>query len=301
MLKASVVGVGFMGCLHARIYDELPGIDFVGIFDLMKEAMSDTAKKYNVIAFNDIDEMIKSSDIISVAVPTVLHYETAVKCLAKNKHLLIEKPLAATLSEAKKIVETAEEKNIIIAVGYIERFNSGVMELLKILRGKSIKEIEIYRMAPPANRANDVSVVFDLMIHDIDIACAITGSDPKEMTAKGEKINSAVLNNVTTEIVFDNGIKARIHASKVAEEKKRLIRVVCEDFVIEADLITKTIKQKDVKGESLISPAYIEPIKAEILDFVNAVEKGAKPRVSAADSLISLSIANEIEKKALVQ
>lgn len=299
MLKAGVIGTGFMGGLHVRVYSELTKIDFAGIFDQQEQASEAMSKKYGVASFKSMDDLLKNTDIVSIAVPTSLHHGISLKCLAAGKHILVEKPLAATVDEAVDIIKKAEENKLVAAVGYIERFNPAVLELIKLLSGKKIKEIYATRLAPPVNRANDVSVVFDLMIHDIDIVGTIAGSKVNAIEASGKMIDSSVLNDVTCILSYENGIKAKIVSNKVADQKKRALKVVCDDCVFEADLIAKTIRQKDLKGESLISPASLEPIKAEILDFIDAVEKGTKPKVSAADSLTSLKIAYEIEKKAL--
>ena len=294
-LRAGVIGVGFMGALHCKAYSLLNDIDFVGVFDADQNKAKEIAVKFNTNSFVDLESLLNNVDIVSVATPTTLHYEICLKCIDHKKHMLIEKPIAATLSQAKDLVDRIEKSSLLSAVGYIERFNPAVIELFKLLDGKEIKTIEAIRVAPRVNRANDVSAIFDLMIHDIDIVMALTKSIPKYFESVGEKIDSDVYNRVSAQIIFNNGVKALLFADKNANKKERKIKIKCEDFSLEADLINKKIYHSK-KGEYFVENQE-EPIVMEVKNFVESVKTSQKPVVSAKDSFKSFQVAWDFEEK----
>jgi virulence factor len=299
MLKACVIGAGFMGELHCKTYAALKDIEFTGAFDADEHRASEIAAKYSVKSFGSIEELISRVDIASIAVPTVHHYKTAMLCAEKGVHMLIEKPITATLEEADGLVKMIDKTGITAGVGYIERFNPCVIELIKLLKGKIIRSLKAVRLAPPAHRANDVSVVIDLMLHDIDIVLNIVDSDIKGVEANGRKTGSDVLNDVSANLDFGCGVTAEFVSNKVAREKSRTIVVECEDCTVKADLIKRVIVvAAPGKTEKFIEAAGEEPIKAEIIDFIGSVREKTSPRVSAKDSLRSFKLACEIEKTA---
>ena len=286
-----------MGQLHCKAYSSLGEIEFAGIYDEDKSRAEEVSKKYGVKSFASQGELIEAADAISISVPTVLHYSICMDCLSKDRHILIEKPIAATLEQAREIVLKVGQNPATAAVGYIERFNPVVLEFLRLLQGRRVRYIEANRAAPRVDRANDVSAVFDLMIHDIDIALAAVQDDPKSVTAVGEKIGSSVFNKATAEIVFSGGAKAVLSTDKTAPEKIRKIKAVCDGFMVEADLLKKTVKH-NLDGSFRVYPVDgPEPIKEEIRDFVDSVKGLKSPRVSAKDSLRSFELAWEIEQK----
>lgn len=297
MLRFGVAGAGFMGALHCKAYSSFDDIKFAGIFDADENRAEEISAKYGVEAFDSLEDLIKNVDAVSLAAPTILHFDLAMKCIDAGIHLLIEKPIAGNISQAKEIIEKAAHKKLVAAVGYIERFNPVVLELLNAVKGKKIRSIEAVRHAPKVNRANDVSAVFDLMIHDIDIVLAAAKKNVKTVCAIGERIDSPVFNKVDAELVFEGGIKAILSTSKVAQEKVRTIKMVCDEMFIEADLLAKTIKiVKDGKSE-LSNIEGQESIIAEVRDFIDAVKGKKKPKISAKDSFRSFEIAWDIEER----
>ncbi len=297
MIKTAVIGTGFMGQLHCKAYSSLAGIEFAGIYDADQDRAAEISSRFGVKNFSSPNELIDTADAVSIAVPTVLHYGLCMDCLAKDKHLLIEKPIAATIGQAREIVIKLEQSPVVAVVGYIERFNPVVIEFLRLLKGHRVKYFEATRSAPRVDRANDVSAVFDLMIHDIDIALAAVQDQPRSVTAIGEKIDSSVFNKASAEVVFRGGGKAILSTDKTAPEKVRKIKAVCNGFTVEADLLKKTVKH-NACGKFRVDPVEgPEPIKEEIKDFVDSVKGLKTPRVSAKDSLRSFELAWEIEEK----
>lgn len=297
MIKTAVIGSGFMGQLHCKAYAALEGIEFAGIFDADQKRAAEAAEKYGVKSFSSHAELIEAADAVSIAVPTVLHHSICMDCLSKDRHILIEKPIAATLEQAREIVMRVGESPVTAAVGYIERFNPVVLEFLRLLQGHRVRQIEAVRSAPRVDRANDVSAVFDLMIHDIDIALAAVQDEPKNVIAVGEKIDSPVFNKASAEIIFSGGAKALLSTDKTAPEKTRKLKAVCNGYTVEADLLKKTIKH-NLDGVFRVYPVDgPESIKEEIRDFVDSVKGLKAPLVSAKDSLRSFELAWEIESK----
>lgn len=297
MIRTAVIGSGFMGQLHCKAYAALEGIEFAGIYDADKDRAAEVSKKYGVKSFGSQQELIEAVDAVSIAVPTVLHYAVCMDCLSKDRHILIEKPVAATLEQAREIVMKADQGPVTAAVGYIERFNPVVIEFLRLLQGHRIRQLEAMRAAPRVDRANDVSAVFDLMIHDIDIALAAVQDDPKNVIAVGEKIDSAVFNKASAEIIFAGGAKALLSTDKTAPEKTRRLKALCNGFTVEADLLKKTIRH-NLDGTFRVYPVEgPESIKEEIRDFVDSVKGLKMPVVSAKDSLRSFELAWSIESK----
>ncbi len=297
MLKTAVLGTGFMGQLHCKAYASLEDAEFIGVFDADDSRAQETASKYRVKAFSSASELIEAADAVSIAVPTVLHHKSCMECLARDRHILIEKPIAATIDQARDIVAAVQKSPVVAAVGYIERFNPAVTEFLRLLKDRRVKYFESVRSAPRVDRANDVSAVFDLMIHDIDIALAAVKDAAKSVSSAGEKIDSKVFNRVSAEVVFGGGAKAVLATDKTAPEKVRRIKAVCDGFTVEADLLNRKIKH-NLSGEFTVYPVDgPEPIKEEIKDFADSVRGISVPRVSAKDSLLSFELAWEIEEK----
>lgn len=297
MLKTAVIGAGFMGQLHCKAYASLEGSNFLGIFDADRDRAEEVSAKYGVKSFSSSEELISAADAVSIAVPTVLHFGSCMECLAKDRHMLIEKPIAATIDQAREIAANIRQSPVVAAVGYIERFNPAVVEFLRLIQGRRVKLIEAMRAAPRVDRANDVSAVFDLMIHDIDIALAAVGASPKSVSAAGEKISSPVFNRASAEIVFQQGARAVLLTDKTAPEKVRKIKAVCDGLTVEADLLNKTVKH-NLEGKFRSYPVEgPEPIKEEVSDFLDSVRGKKTPKVSAVDSLRSFELAWEIEEK----
>jgi predicted dehydrogenase len=316
-IRVGVVGVGNMGQHHARVLSMLKDVQLVGISDVNVDRGLDTASKYRVKFFENYQDLLPFVDAVCIAVPTKLHHSVGLDCLRAGVHILIEKPIAASIAEAESLVNAAAESNCILQVGHIERFNPAFLELSKVLKTEEILALEAHRMSPYSDRANDVSVVLDLMIHDIDLLLEITAAPVVKLTASGSSgTDSRYLDYVTATIGFANGVVATLTASKVTHRKIRRLSAHCKNSLTEADFLNNEILihrqttanyttdygQVLYRQDGLIEKVYtsnIEPLHAELEHFVNCVRGGNKPSVGGEQAIKALRLASEIEQMAL--
>jgi predicted dehydrogenase len=315
-IRVGVIGVGNMGQHHARVLGLLKDVEFVGISDVNVERGIETASKHRVRFFEEYTDLLPHVDAVCIAVPTRYHYSVGMACLQAGIHVLIEKPIAANMIEAEALVNAAAEANVILQVGHIERFNPVFQELNQVLLGESILALEAHRMSPYSNRANDVSVVLDLMIHDIDLLLELAASPVTRLSASGNRgAGSRYLDYVTATISFANGIVATLTASKVTHRKIRRISAHCQNSLTEADFLNKEIlihrqaspsyiptgRYRAEEVIERIQTRNVESLQAELDHFVGCVRGGNQPSVGGEQALKALRIACEIETLALAQ
>jgi predicted dehydrogenase len=316
-IRIGVIGVGNMGQHHTRILSLLKDVELIGVSDINVERGLDTASKYRVRFFEDYRDMLNHVDAVCIAVPTRLHHPVGMACLQAGVHVLIEKPIAASIAEAESLVNAAAEFHCILQVGHIERFNPAFQELHKVLKTEELLALEAHRMSPYSDRANDVSVVLDLMIHDIDLMMELAGSPVIKLTASGSRASdSGYLDYVTAILGFANGIVATLTASKVTHRKIRRIAAHCKNSLTEANFLNNEILihrqttancltdhgQVLYRQDGLIEKVYtsnIEPLHAELEHFVNCVRGGNQPSVGGEQALKALRLASLIEQMAL--
>ncbi len=316
-IRIGVIGVGNMGQHHTRVLSMLKDVELVGVSDINVERGLDTASKYRVRFFEDYHDLISHVDAVCIAVPTRLHHTVGMAALRAGVHVLIEKPIAASISEAESLVNAAAECQCILQVGHIERFNPAFQELSKVLKTEELLAIEAHRMSPYSDRANDVSVVLDLMIHDIDLMLELAGSQVVKLTASGSRASdSGYLDYVTATLGFANGIVATLTSSKVTHRKIRRIAAHCKNSLTEADFLNNEILihrqttanymtdygQVLYRQDGLIEKVYtgnIEPLHAELEHFVGCVRGGNQPSVGGEQALKALRLASLIEQMAL--
>lgn len=317
-IRVGVIGVGNMGQHHTRVLGLLKDVELVGISDVNVERGIDTAAKYRVKFFENYLDLLPYVDAICLAVPTRLHYKVGMDCLQARIHTLIEKPIAATISEAESLVNAAAEHNCILQVGHIERFNPAFQELSKVLKTEEILALDAHRMSPYSQRANDVSVVLDLMIHDIDLLLELAAAPVVKLTASGNRASSDshYLDYVTATLGFSNGIVATLTASKVTHCKIRRLAAHCKNSLTEADFLNNEILihrqttanyvtdhgQVLYRQDGLIEKVHtsnIEPLHAELEHFVHCVRGGNQPSVGGEQALKALRLASLIEQMAL--
>lgn len=302
-LRAGVVGFGYLGYHHARIYNDLEDVELVGIVDISEERRTKAELELGIPAYKEISELIKRGiHIASVATPTVTHAEVSLPLLENGVHLLVEKPLADTVSNARKIVEKAKEKNSLLQVGHIERFNGAVRQLFNLI--KNPRFIECHRLSPFPNRGTDVSVVLDLMIHDIDIVLKLTGSEVIQMDAVGVPVFSQSEDIANARLRFASGCVANITASRVSMDRLRKIRIFSNREYVSTDYTSQSLllytkkntpipKNGNIMDMIDITPISVsseEPLRVEISSFVNCVKKGIPPEVSGEEALKALEL-----------
>lgn len=307
-LNVGVIGVGVLGRHHARLYGECENANLIGVYDASPERAQEIADEFGTKAFSDINELAELTDALSVAVPTNLHFEVVTMLLEKGKHVLVEKPIASDIPEGNKLVALAEEKGLLLGVGHVERFNP-VLECLKKAPGKP-QFIEAQRLAgyPPPRpgmhpRGTEVSVVHDLMIHDIDIILSMVESPVSSVDAVGVSILSPTVDIANVRLQFENGCVANLTASRVSQDPLRKIRVFKKSAYLSLDYGNHS-------GEmAMLSPKGIsrEPVpvkstnalKDELEDFCTSViarinGDSVEPRVSGRAGLKALEVAERI-------
>ena len=237
MIKIGLLGVGHLGKIHLKLLREIASFQVVGFFDPDKKKAEQVQKEFNVPTFNSADELIAQCDAVDIVTPTTTHHELALKALKSSKHAFIEKPIANSLEEAKEIMTLAEEADVKVQVGHIERFNPAFLSVQKYFDNPMF--IETHRLAEFNPRGTDVSVVLDLMIHDIDIVLSVIKSNVKKIHASGVAVLSDSPDICNARIEFDNGAVANVTASRMSMKNMRKSRFFQRDAYISVDFLEK--------------------------------------------------------------
>jgi predicted dehydrogenase len=309
IVRVGVIGVGTMGQRHCRVYSNLRHAQLVGLLDANLETGYQVAKQYGVTAFEQMDDLLECVDAVSLAVPTPLHFDFAVHCLARGIHVLIEKPMTETIDQAEKLTRIAEGSGLVVQVGHIERFNPTYTELKNVLDDMSVLAINVRRLSAYLGSNTDVDVILDLMIHDIDLLLDLVGTEPTSVSAYGLTAFSGVADHVVAHLRFATGPLASVTASRVTEQKVRCIEVTAREAYIEADLLNKAISvhrrtsgeylnqnRRGVKyrQESLLERIHVptfEPLFLQLQSFVDCVLQNRPSIVSVRDGLRALRLA----------
>ena len=299
-IKVGVIGVGSMGENHVRIYKSLSkDFSLIGVFEPNIERANEIAVKYGTTAFATLEELLPNIEALSLVSPTSLHAQIAKVCLGQKKHLLVEKPLAGTYKDAEEVVNIAEQNQCTLAVGMIERFNPAFAKALTLLKGEKILGATFKRFSPYPQRISDASVVFDMMLHDIDLAIALSSSPVSSVKASGKKVCSKLLDEAAATLYFQDGLIVKIEASRVKDDKKRHITVTTDKYLYEIDLLKKSLYRRSfdcLTDKEDIDVAQDDQLTSEFKDFYSAITKKREPKVSGRTSLLSLHIAEEVEK-----
>lgn len=313
-VPVAVVGGGNMGANHIRVYEELPAAELVGVVEPDPERAEEIADEYGVPVVDRVVDL-KGARAATVAVPNRLHREVAETCIDEGMDVLVEKPLATTVEDAEAIVEAAEEAGVVLQVGHIERFNPAVEVLGEILKNEETIALETHRLGPFNEHLSDESVVFDLMIHDIDIIESIVDSEVEHADAVGATSRSNKLDHVTANLKFENGVVGTATASQVTHGKIRNLTATAQNAYIELDYQDQNVvvhrrglgQRTTVEGrtgyrtETVSEIPFIptrEPLKKEIEHFLDRVHDRKVPRVSGTDGVRSVERAFEIIEQA---
>lgn len=303
-LKVGVIGVGHLGEYHVQKYRKLPDVDLVGIVDSDKDRANEIGKRYETKVYRSHPELLKDVDAVSLAVPTTAHFEVAKDILSENIHLLIEKPITYELGSADTLVRMADERNLILQVGLVERFNPAVVKMISLLNQPVF--IEAHRMNKFTPRGTDTDVVLDLMIHELDIILHMVPSKVKELHAVGMSVVTGKTDIANVRINFENGVVANISSSRVSHKNIRKIRVYQPDLYLESDCLKRSInitRLDDENGDlanlqeltpETIEYPYSDPLADEIGAFVKAVTTGENPVVSGKDGKQALKLSLDI-------
>ncbi len=319
MLKIGVVGSGHLGKIHIKILMAADFVDFIGFYDENKDIAAEVESSLGAKSFDTLENLIISSDVISIVTPTISHFDIAQNAMRNFKHVFIEKPISHTIAESQKLMALAIEANVKVQIGHVERFNPGFIDASKYLDNPMF--IETHRLAQFNPRGTDVSVVLDLMIHDIDIVLSVVNSNVKNIYASGVSVVSDTPDIANARIEFDNGCVANLTASRMSMKNMRKSRFFQKDAYVAVDFLEKNseiIKMKDV-NESEIDPFAVtidlgekgfkqidiikedvapnNAILEELKSFVDAIENDTTPVVSINDGHNALKVALDIMKK----
>ena len=302
-LRTAVIGVGYLGRFHAQKYAQLPESKLIGVVDPNPESRTRVAAELNVPGFADIDAILDQVDAVSLAVPTPLHHALGTRLLSKGIHVLIEKPIATTVSEARELVDIARQHNAVLQVGHLERFNPAVRAAAEKLR--TPRFVESHRLAPFKQRGSDVSVVLDLMIHDIDLIQELVRSPIESIDAVGAQVFSGEIDIVNARIRFASGCVANTTASRISLKQERKVRIFQDDAYLSIDMQQKILTVIRKKDEAPVeSPAQVsieedtfdqgDALRDEIAAFLHAIRTGSAPVVTGEDGLRALETAMKI-------
>ena len=238
-VNISLIGVGRMGQFHLNVINQINQINLSGIYDENKNHLDEISQKYNIKKFNSIDEAIDNADAVIIATPTIYHFEIAKKAVEKGKHVLVEKPMTETYAQALELEEIVKKNNVILQVGHVERFNGAVQELHHIIEKPYL--IEARRLAPFTPRITDVGVVFDIMIHDLDIVTSLVKKPIVRFAASGKRIRTKNEDIASALLEFEDSTIATISASRVTQEKIRTLAISTEEAYFILDYATQDI------------------------------------------------------------
>lgn len=318
MIKIGVLGAGHLGKIHIRLLKEIDKYEFAGFYDPDKENAELVAKEFNIKRFDTIDELLDNVDAVDIVTPTVTHYECASKAIKKSKHVFIEKPVTNTIEEAKSLIGLSKEANVKVQVGHVERFNPAFIAAKGHCSNPMF--IETHRLAQFNPRGTDVSVVLDLMIHDIDIILSVVRSNIKRISASGVAVVSDSPDISNARIEFDNGCVANLTASRISMKNMRKSRFFQKDAYLSVDFLDKkvdVIRLKNISGEAdplavtidlgakgskqiyFENPSILptNAIKMELETFADSIISNSTPLVSIDDGYKALDVAYKIIEK----
>ncbi|MHB9286503.1 Gfo/Idh/MocA family protein [Halobacteriales archaeon Cl-PHB] len=304
---AGVVGVGSMGRHHARVYDELRGVDLVAVADADDSQAEAVAADYDATPMSAM-ELFDQVDVASIAVPTRFHHDVAVAAIDRGVSVLVEKPFVKDLSEGRDLVERARQARVTLQIGHVERFNPAVQALADIVTDLDVIAVEARRLGPPVDRDSTDSAVMDLMIHDIDVVRSLVDQPVARVAAAGASDGQYI----TANLRFDDGVVGSLTASRVTQQKIRDLSITAHSCRVHVDYADQSVSihRKSVpeyveadgdvrfRHESLIEQPTVdngEPLKAELRSFVEAAVRGTEPEVTGEDGLRAVELATEID------
>jgi predicted dehydrogenase len=295
-VKVGVVGVGYLGQHHARIYSEIQEAELVAVVDIDQKKADTFAERYGCEAYYDFRDVLNKVDVLSVVTPTTTHHDIAIGCLKAGKDILVEKPITVNIKEADDLIMESEKKGCIIQVGHLERYNPAVLAASEMFEKPMFIESE--RFSPFLGRGTDVDVTLDLMIHDIDIILSLITLPVKDIKAVGAEVLTDKIDVAKAWLEFENGCMALATVSRLSPDKLRRLKVFQKDSYISIDYQNSEIKRyfRDEKGISfeITKPEKKEPLKEELRDFLRCVKERKRPKVSAVEGRNALKVVLQI-------
>lgn len=312
MLKLGLIGAGYLGKIHLSLLTKLDEIDFIGFFDSNSENSEQLNTQYQTTQFKNAEDLISKCDALVIASPTSTHFDYAKSCIQLGKHVFVEKPVTANVADAASLMHLLQKHPVCFQVGMVERFNPAFVAMKPQLSG--IQKVFCNRLAPFTPRGADVSVVFDVMIHDLDIVLSIAQSEVKQVRSFGQKLISETFDLATATVEFDNGMIAHFTASRMAERKYRLSEFFNGLSIYKVNFLDRTAhsyglvenSKLDIEEAYLSGKAGVLETKSIVVDEANAIENelksfvdsivnNKKVVVSLEDGVRAMQLAKEIE------
>lgn len=317
MLKIGVLGAGHIGKIHLKCIKNIPEYELVGFYDINDDVARSVEKEFGIKSFNTIEDLVSKVDVVDIVTPTIKHFECASVALRQNKHVFLEKPIVATPLEARHLAEIADEANVKVQVGHVERFNPAFLAVEDKIKDPMF--LEVHRLSQYNSRGTDVPVIFDLMIHDLDILLHLVKSKVKHISASGVPIISSTADIANTRIEFENGAVANLTASRMSMKKMRKCRIFQKNAYITVDFLEKKSKIISISDEidennpfamclesndgKIKQLSFEEPevhdinaIQTELQSFYDAIVNNVEPVVSMNDGIAALELAHQINE-----
>ena len=300
-IRIGVIGIGYLGKFHLEKFQKNKDCQLVWLIDKNIKNLKNYKDKYNVST--NYKEIVNDVDAVSIVTPTVNHYEIARYFIERNKHVLIEKPMTQTVSEAKKLINLAKKHKKTIQIGHLERFNPVIRKVSSLIKNPLF--IEVHRLSQFNPRSTDVNVVYDLMIHDIDITTSLVPSKIKKISSFGKSIITNKIDIANARLEFFNGTIANLTASRISQKSERKIRIFEKDKYLSLDFlqpklkIVEKVKKKSSKLFKTLEYNYkkTDALNDEIIDFINSIRMNKKPLVDGIQGMEALKLAAAISKK----
>jgi len=312
-VRVGVIGIGNMGWHHARVLSLLKDAELVGVADPDPKRGQLAVEQFGCQWFASYQELLGQVEAVCIAVPTLLHHRVGMACFNAGVHVLIEKPIAASQEEAAELIRAADAAGRLLQVGHIERFNPAFRELVKVVANEQVVVLEARRHSPNPDRANDVSVVLDLMIHDIDLVLELAGAPVVRLAAAGGRSAEGPIDYVNATLGFANGVVASLTASKMAHRKIRSLSAHCRSALVESDFLNRSLQIHRRSHQSFsadhgellyrndgfieeVSTSPVDPLVAELEHFLQCVRGLEKPAVDGPQASRALLLADLIEQ-----
>lgn len=300
--KIGVIGTGYLGRLHARVLTEMPEVDVVGFVEPNDATAAEVEEKLKIRRWDSVEQLTEAVECAVVATPTIHHHATAATLLRAGRDVMIEKPITATVEQARELIALASERGRVIQIGHVERYNPAIAAVAPIIDAP--RYIEADRLGVFSPRSLDIDVLLDLMIHDLNLVLSLSGRSVKEIRAVGVPVLTDKVDMANVRLELDNGSVANLTASRVSSERVRKLRLFGADYYVSIDT-----REQDVKAFRLLSdggarqivPIEVEvqkkePLRAELEAFVDCVRNRTTPTVTAEDGLAALELAIRVGK-----
>jgi predicted dehydrogenase len=300
-MKLAVIGVGHLGRHHARILGTLTGVELVGVVDINRARAEEVGREHQTTAFSDWRDLFDKVDAVTIAAPTTAHLELAEAFLDRRVHVLVEKPMTPTTADADRLLRLAREREAVLAVGHTERFNPAVAAVKSLVDKPGF--IEVHRLGTFPERSLDIDVVFDLMIHDLDLVLDIVGGEVAAIEAVGVPVLTPRVDIANVRLRFANGCIANLTASRISRDRVRKIRFFQRDAYLSVDyaaqeaevwrLVRRDGQMPGIEGGK-VEIVREEPLKRELEDFVAAIRDGRPPVVTGEQGRAALELAERV-------